>query len=399
MNAWLLLATSCLLQAPSTPTTEVRSVLVEHAGPAGLPAPDEDFLFQGEYLGSVRAIDGRSVPLGVQVVALGGGQFSGTGYQDGLPGNGWDRETIIDWTGTRQADELTLTGNRGTVVIQLGSGRVIDVTGQEVGTIRRVRRTSTSLGAAPPDNAIVLFDGSSVERFDAGQFTTEGWLAPGAVTKIPVRDFRLHLEFQTPFLPEARGQARGNSGVYIQRRYEVQILDSFGLPPVIDGCAALYRQQLPLLNMSFPPQSWQTYDIYFTAARWAPEGHKTSDAVITVFHNGVPVHRQQPVTKPTGAGQPETPYDGPLLLQDHGDPVQFRNVWLVPESQLTSFETTIGSTATSSDEPTRVDTTCSGSTCSGSPCSGLACSGSARPIRSRAASRCTDDWWLWEGGL
>jgi hypothetical protein len=357
MNIGLLLATSCLLQAPPMPAAEDTSVLVERSNlAAAIPADKdtvEDYWFQGEYLGAVRAIDGRSVPFGVQVVALGGGQFSATGYQDGLPGNGWDRETIIDWTGQRQGDQLPLSGNRGTVVLELGVGRVIDVTGQEVGTVRRVRRTSTTLGANPPDNAIVLFDGSSVDRFEAGQITAEGWLAPGAMTKIPVRDFRLHLEFQTPFLPEARGQARGNSGVYIQRRYEVQILDSFGLPPVIDGCAALYRQQLPQLNMSFPPLSWQTYDIYFTAARWDPEGRKTSDANITVFHNGVPVHRQQPIDKPTGAGQPETPYDGPLLLQDHGNLVQFRNVWLVPESPVTATAQTRPDTCRRSGRPDR----------------------------------------------
>ena len=169
------------------------------------------------------------------------------------------------------------------------------------------------------------------ESLDLNRATSlpEGWLAPGAMTRLPVKDFQLHLEFQTPYMPYARDQARGNSGVYIQRRYEVQILDSFGLPPVFDGCGALYRQQSPELNMSFPPLAWQTYDIYFTAARWDPEGNKTSDAQITVMHNGVPVHRRYSITAKTGAGQPETSYDGPLLFQDHGNPVQFRNVWLV----------------------------------------------------------------------
>jgi hypothetical protein len=382
MNTWLLLATSCLLQVSPMPTADGTSVLVERSNlTAAIPADKdavEDFWFQGEYLGAVRAVDGRSVQLGLQLVALGDGQFSATGYQDGLPGNGWDRETIIDWTGQRQGDQLTLSGNRGTVVLDLEGGRVIDVTGQEVGTVRRVRRTSRTSGATPPDDAIVLFNGSSIDRFEAGKITDEGWLAPGAMTKIPVRDFRLHLEFQTPFLPEARGQARGNSGVYIQRRYEVQILDSFGLPPVIDGCAALYRQQLPQLNMSFPPLSWQTYDIYFTAARWDPEGRKTSDATITVFHNGVPVHRQQPIGKPTGAGQPETPYDGPLLLQDHGDLVQFRNVWLVPDAQLAALQAT-------PTPATNGETVCTDRACTSPPRFG----------HSRASSRCADDWWLW----
>jgi len=327
MVAWLLIAVA-------TPFAHPSSGLGGADAPEQLVATSEaevdgDFAIQGEYLGQVRAVDGRPVVFGLQVVALGNGRFSALGYQDGLPGNGWDRENFMAWTGSREADALVLTGDRGTVRIRAGCGQVIDSADVEVGRVRKVRRTSATLGARPPAHAIVLFDGTSLTKFEQGRLTDQGWLAPGAVTKLPVRDFQLHLEFQTPYMPYAREQARGNSGVYIQRRYEVQILDSFGQLPTHNGCGALYRQQGPDVNMTFPPLAWQTFDVYFRAARWDAEGNKTRPAQITVMHNGVPVHRQRMVVAKTGAGQEETAYDGPLLFQDHGNPVQFRNVWLV----------------------------------------------------------------------
>jgi hypothetical protein len=126
--------------------------------------------------------------------------------------------------------------------------------------------------------------------------------------------------------------------VYIQKRYEVQILDSFGLGTVINGCGALYRQQGPDLNMSFPPLDWQTYDIYFTAPRWDEQGKKTANARITAMHNGVRIHDDREVTAKTGAGMAEGPDKQPLRLQDHGNPVHFRNVWLVTGTEAAYME-------------------------------------------------------------
>jgi len=150
----------------------------------------------------------------------------------------------------------------------------------------------------------------------------------GTTTNLAVNDFHLHLEFRTPYMPYARGQGRGNSGVYIQRRYEVQILDSFGLTGQPNECGGLYRQQSPAINMCSPPLTWQTYDIHFQAARWDKDNKKTRNAVITVFHNGFPIHDQQEIKSKTGAGKAEGPEPMPIHLQHHGNPVAFRNIWI-----------------------------------------------------------------------
>jgi hypothetical protein len=140
----------------------------------------------------------------------------------------------------------------------------------------------------------------------------------------------MHIEFRTPYMPLARGQGRGNSGVYIQERYEVQILDSFGLEGEANECGGLYKQRPPEVNMCLPPLSWQTYDIYFTSARWDQQGAKIANARLTLLHNGVPVHNDYELTGKTGSGKTETPEPRPILLQNHGNPVHFRNIWFQP---------------------------------------------------------------------
>jgi hypothetical protein len=184
----------------------------------------------------------------------------------------------------------------------------------------------------PPPGAYVVFNGANTDEFAEGaKVSPEGLLLAGALTKATVGDFRLHLEFRTPYMPYARGQGRANSGVYIQQRYEVQILDSFGLEGIENECAALYKQTRPDLNMALPPLEWQTYDIYFTAPRFAGDGKtKLTNARITVIHNGVPVHLHREVTAKTGGGKQEGSQAFPINLQDHGNPVVYRNIWMVP---------------------------------------------------------------------
>jgi hypothetical protein len=130
-------------------------------------------------------------------------------------------------------------------------------------------------------------------------------------------------------MPSARGQGRGNSGVYIQSRYECQVLDSFGLEGENNECGAIYTIAKPAVNMCFPPLSWQTYDIDFTAARYGDHSNKTRNARVTIKHNGIVIHQNLELSSSTPGQHPEGPEHDSLFLQNHGNPVVFRNIWVV----------------------------------------------------------------------
>ena len=154
----------------------------------------------------------------------------------------------------------------------------------------------------------------------------------GTETTQTYTDFQLHAEFRLPFKPEARGQARGNSGFYLQSRYEVQVLDSFGLEGVENECGALYKTRRPDFNMCYPPLSWQTYDLDLTSPRFDAQGNKLADMRITVWQNGVMIHNNVEIPNKTGGGAQEGPTPLPTKLQDHGNPVVYRNIWLIDTS-------------------------------------------------------------------
>ena len=197
----------------------------------------------------------------------------------------------------------------------------------------------------PPAGAIVLFDGTDFSQWESEHGGPAPWrLANGTMEVVPgkedvitiqnFQDFKLHVEFNVPKEPKSeKGQSHGNSGIYIQRRYEAQILDSYGQEPKYDGCGAIYRTKPPDKNVCKRPGVWQTYDITFHAARFTGEGEnpkKLKNARITVFHNGVLIHDDFEIPDKTGRGRPEGPQPAPIQLQDHGSRVRFRNIWLVP---------------------------------------------------------------------
>jgi len=289
---------------------------------------DADFAFQGEYYGKLRLPGGVLESTGIQVIARGDGNFVGRQLRGGLPGNGWRNDQMIDLSGKREGNELVLSQGGYQVVISGTRATVINSAGDTLGILTKVHRRSELLGLQPSSSAVTLFDGTSADGFVNAKINDQGLLQIGTITKDPVQDFRLHLEFRLPYMPYATGQARSNSGLYIQERYEVQILDSFGLPGEFNECGALYRTKSPDVNMCFPPLTWQTYDVYFTAARFDDEGNKTAPARITVQHNGILVQDNYLLPNKTGAGKAEGPDPRPIKLQDHGNPVMFRNVWI-----------------------------------------------------------------------
>jgi hypothetical protein len=286
-----------------------------------------EFALQGEYLGK-----SGEQQLGAQVIALGNGTFQAVFLPGGLPGAGWDTKTRVKVDGKLVGDSVVFEGSSNGWAGQIGEGKLAghDAAGAKF-SLARVTRSSSTMGLKPPADALVLFDGKSADAWVNGKMDENGLLEAGTRTKQEFHDFTLHVEFRTPFKPAGRGQDRGNSGLYLLNRYEVQILDSFGLDGAFNECGAMYRQKAPDVNMCLPPLTWQTYDIDFQAARWDSAGNKEKNAVITIRHNGVVVQNHYEITGPTGGAskRPEVGNTGPIAFQNHGNPVMLRNVWLV----------------------------------------------------------------------
>ena len=273
---------------------------------------DDDFAFQGEYVGEITH-DGQPLRFGVQIIALGDGRFDAVAYPGGV---------------TRRGEIRAVDGGHALVVL--------DADGGEIAKLPRVARTSPTLGEPPPPGAIVIFDGAGptdeAATLVAARITDDGLLQEGVTTKGEFGDAHWHIEFRLPYQPRDRGQGRGNSGAYLQGRYEVQMLDSFGLAGKNNECGGVYSVAAPRVNMCLPPLAWQTYDIDFTAPRFDGD-RKVADARMTVRHNGVLIHEDVAVPKITPGGpQKQEQPTGPLHLQNHGNPVRYRNVWVQPKS-------------------------------------------------------------------
>jgi hypothetical protein len=320
------------------------------------PKLPPDFRIQGEYAGKSDAGD-----FGCQVIALGNGAFQAVIYPGGLPGAGWDgkRKSLMD--GELEGETATFKpaeGNRSYLANspeQFSATSKFPPEGHEPFTgkiakemltltttngaaleLAKVERKSPSLGKEPPEGALVLFDGTteSMQHWRGGRLdeatkllNTDG---SDIVTQQKFNNYTMHLEFMLPYRPEARGQGRGNSGFYQVDHYEMQILDSFGLEGKDNECGGIYSKQPSLVNACLPPLMWQTYDVDFTNAVRDESGKKTANAKITAKLNGITIHDGYEIPDVTGGSRSEpegTP--GPIKLQGHGNPLQFRNVWIV----------------------------------------------------------------------
>lgn len=205
-------------------------------------------------------------------------------------------------------------------------------------TLKRVFPEPPTRGMTAPEGAVALFDGTNLEQH---WNLIPHWCPQGdgsvqicntnLQTKEEFGSGLYHIEFMTPFMPNERGQGRGNSGVYVLGRYEVQVLDSFGQEPKDNLCGGIYQKAVPAADAVLPPLQWQTYDITFTAAEFDAAGIKTSNARITLVHNGTTVHDNVELDSPTPGGvSDQDGSKGPLFFQDHGNTVKFRNVWFKP---------------------------------------------------------------------
>lgn len=313
----------------------------------------KSFAIQGEYTGP---------GFGAQVIALNDVDVQVVVYPGGLPGDGWngkDKSLLVGsivgegveltaatgdrrylakdpakFSATRQYPPKSLLSISGAIadeVMQLGWTEEGD---ERSVKLKKVHRASSTLGAKPPADAIVLFDGSNKDEWRGGRLDEKSKLlntdGEDMLTKRKFSNYRLHLEFLMPFRPSARGQGRGNSGCYQVDHYEMQVLDSFGLDGVNNECGGIYQKADPLVNMCYPPLSWQTYDVVFYNAVVDSDGKKIKNAILTARHNGVVIHDRLEIDGKTGGarGEPEgTP--GPIKLQGHGNPLQYRNIWLV----------------------------------------------------------------------
>jgi len=205
----------------------------------------------------------------------------------------------------------------------------------------RVVETKSSM---PPSDAIVLFDGKAwTEWVATDKDTTPAWkiekghmtVVAGAGNIQTRRDFgsiQLHIEWRSPKEVEGEGQGRGNSGVFLQKRYEVQVLDNYQNKTYANGQAgAVYKQHIPLVNACRPPGEWQSYDIIYMAPAFNEDGIKVRPATLTLLHNGVLVQNHVEImgsTEYIGLPQNEAHGKAPIMLQDHGNPVSYRNIWV-----------------------------------------------------------------------
>jgi len=303
----------------------VVGVLVAGAACAGAPS---DLEVQGTYEGVWKAEKAEG-KLEADVVALGDNAYKvyATQYVNDKPAS----KAELD--GKAEGDKLVFAGKVGNVDWEgvYAPGEVRGRIGQDATfEIKRIVKEPPTLGKKPPEGAVALLDGKSFDNVTKRN-KTEEWKLVGEggveVARGGIRtagafegSFDAHIEFRCNFKPAARGQGRGNSGFYLPNGTEIQVLDSFGFAPDKGSCGALYGQKPPDVNASLPPMQWQTYDVEYRMK--SKKGRKTGKPWVTVLHNGIKIHDDVELSR--------APRNGGFHLQDHGNPVCYRNFWVLP---------------------------------------------------------------------
>jgi hypothetical protein len=244
----------------------------------------------------------------------------------GLPGEGWKKgDPRVGVEGMRDGETTSLKG--GDYTAKIAAGKLALTSPEGSAELKRVERKSPTLDAKPPAGALVLFDGTDTKHFPDGHLSADNHLLSGTTTTDKFNSYRLHIELRLSYMPNADGQGRSNSGVYVHDCYELQVLDSFGLDGRDNECGGFYSIKAPDVNMCLPPLVWQTYDIDFTAPKYEA-GQKTANARITLRHNGVVIHDNVELPRGTPGRGAEGAGPRPLHLQGHGNKVEFRNIWI-----------------------------------------------------------------------
>lgn len=309
------------------------------------PSPSGD-PFIGAFEGSYKAAGRPDYAATGQVINVGRGIYKakvGFGVNDGSQQYGY-----VEIHGSAQGPKLMLSGYSNDVhwsgSIQDGKLR-IGQGSHYAGSfsMEKVIHHSPTEGLRPPRGAEVILPYEEGKKTNLDAMTNQKWeiLENGVIrvkggsgdnkTKNSYGDVTIHLEFKLAHMPNQHGQSRSNSGVYVQDRYEAQILDSFGLMSGSGDCGGIYEQAIPLVNACYPPGQWQTYDIEFNAARFDKDGGVKSYPSMKVVLNGITIHENHVFEKVTGGAiNEEVPEKGRIRLQDHGDPVEYRNLWVVP---------------------------------------------------------------------
>jgi hypothetical protein len=306
-------------------------------GSAWAAAPPEAAV-QGLYEGVCKDAQGQQ-KLEARVVAMGRGTYKIFVRQ--LPGEGKLLKVELDGKADDQTVRFKGKAGGAEWIASYADGAILGTCGQGATLeMKRVERKPPTLGAKPPQGAIVLLDGKNfgeLTRRPPRSATEEPWkLVDGGAIEVPKngmnskRQFdgsiKLHVEFWLPLMAEARGQDRANSGVYQPNGDEIQVLDSFGVTTYKGGgCGGLYHYKDPdafdqFSLASLPPLEWQTYDIEYRVEK--KDGKPAGKPRVTVYHNGVKIHDNAELNQPARVGG--------LHFQDHGNPVQYRNIWVVP---------------------------------------------------------------------